>query len=188
MSAADSVQSLKENFADSLLGQAEFRGEHTVTVKKEALHDVLAHCREALGYDYLVDITTIDNTGRDPRFDIAYELYSYTKLNHLRIKSSTPEDEAAFPTVTDIWPTANWHEREAWDMMGITFTGHPDLRRILMWEGYPYHPLRKEFPLAGKPSDMPDVAFTGVAPLQGGPFVTCGGEGDTASREPRSAS
>ena len=89
------------------------------------------------------------------------------------------------PTVTDIWPGADWHEREVWDMMGIPFSGHPNLKRILMWEGYPFFPLRKDFPLAGRPSDMPDVAFTGVAPLEGGPFVTCAGGEDTVRREPR---
>ena len=71
-------------------------------------------------------------------------------------------------------------------MMGINFTGHPDLRRILMWEGYPFHPLRKDFPLAGKDSDTPDVAFSRAAPLAGGPFVTAPGTGDTQAREPRS--
>jgi NADH-quinone oxidoreductase subunit C len=87
--------------------------------------------------------------------------------------------------VSDIWPTANWHEREVYDMMGITFDGHPDLRRILMWEGYPFFPLRKDFPLAGKPSDMPEVAFTGIAPLEGGPFVTSPGTCGTVDAEPR---
>ena len=77
------------------------------------------------------------------------------------------------------------HEREAYDMMGIRFAGHPDLRRILMWEGYPYYPLRKDFPLEGKPSEMPDVAFTDPIPLEGGPFVTLAGGEDAAAREPR---
>ena len=70
-------------------------------------------------------------------------------------------------------------------MMGIKFTGHPDLRRILMWDGYPFHPLRKDFPLEGKPSEMPDIAFSDAAPLQGGPFVTSPGQGTTQVREPR---
>lgn len=101
------------------------------------------------------------------------------------MKYSVAEDAAA-PTVSDLWPTAEWHEREIYDMMGIRFKDHPDLRRILMWEGYPYFPLRKDFPLAGRPSEMPEVAFTNVAPLAGGPFVTSPTEAGTIQREPRS--
>jgi NADH-quinone oxidoreductase subunit C len=103
---------------------------------------------------------------------------------HLRVKVAVGEDEE-IPSVLGIWPGADWHEREVWDMMGIRFSGHPNLKRILMWEGYPFFPLRKDFPLAGRPSDMPDVAFTGVAPLEGGPFVTCAGGEDPVDREPR---
>ena len=95
------------------------------------------------------------------------------------------EEASELPTVSTVWRTANWHEREAYDMMGIRFAGHPDLRRILMWEGYPYFPLRKDFPLAGKPSEMPDVAFSDPAPLEGGPFVTVAGGEDSTAREPR---
>ena len=82
---------------------------------------------------------------------------------------------------------AHWKESYArvYDMMGIRFTNHPDLRRILMWEGYPYFPLRKDFPLEGKPTDLPDTAFTDKAPLEGGPFVTSGGKPDSTQREPR---
>ena len=90
----------------------------------------------------------------------------------LRIKTHVNEEISELPSVLAVCRTANWHEREIYDMMGIRFSGHPDLRRILMWEGYPYFPLRKDFPLAGKPSDSPGVAFTKPAPLEGGPFVT----------------
>ena len=162
----------------------EFRGELTICVKRESLAPMLAHARDELGFDYLVDITTIDQTGQDPRFEIVYELYSYRTKLHLRVKSAAPEEDPEFPTATGLWPGANWHEREAYDMMGVRFAGHPNLKRILMWEGYPFFPLRKEFPLAGKPSEMPDVAFSDAAPLEGGPFVTSSG-GDIVTREPR---
>ena len=89
------------------------------------------------------------------------------------------------PTVTTVWRTADWHEREIYDMMGVRFRGHPDLRRIIMWEGYPYFPLRKDFPLGGKPTELPDIAFTKTAPIEGGPFVTMPGGRDAIEREPR---
>jgi NADH-quinone oxidoreductase subunit C len=95
------------------------------------------------------------------------------------------EEKSELPTVTGVWRTADWHEREIFDLMGIRFCGHPDLRRIIMWDGYPYHPLRKDFPVAGKPTDVPDVAFTGAAPIEGGPFVTDPGGKDSVAREPR---
>ena len=90
-------------------------------------------------------------------------------------------------SVTGIWPGAEWMEREAYDMFGLRFTGHPDLRRILMWEGYPYFPLRKEFPLEGRPSDMPDIAFSSAAPMEGGPFVTSPSTATSAPKRTRPA-
>ena len=103
----------------------------------------------------------------------------------MRLKTNVSEEKSELPTVTGVWRTADWHEREIYDMMGIRFRGHPDLRRIIMWEGYPYFPLRKDFPLAGKPSEMPDVAFSKPAPIEGGPFVTAPGGKDAIEREPR---
>lgn len=186
MNAAESAKILQEKFSDAITRVAEFRGETSVSVTREALHTVLKYCRDELAYDMLLDISSVDNSGEDPRFVLVYELYSLSGKTHLRIKSSVPEDDAVAPTAEDIWKTANWHEREIYDMMGLKFSGHSDLRRILMWEGYPHFPLRKEFPLAGKDSDVPEVAFTHPAPLAGGPFVTTAGAEDTISREPRS--
>ena len=101
-------------------------------------------------------------------------------------------DTAAVASVVSLWAGANWHEREVYDMFGINFTGHPDLRRILMWDGYPYHPLRKEFPLAGIDTPLPDaeiMAETGArviaAPMAGGPFVASPGEINLTEAEPR---
>jgi NADH-quinone oxidoreductase subunit C len=188
MTRADILTSLEAAFGSSSIRSTQFRGELTVFVDRERLAEVLGFARRDLGFDYLVDITTIDHAGTDPRFEIAYELYSYAHGLHLRVKSAAPEDDPEFPTATSLWPGANWHEREAYDMMGVRFAGHPGLKRILMWEGYPFFPLRKEFPLAGKPSEMPDVAFSNTAPLEGGPFVTSPGPGDPVTREPRSRS
>jgi NADH-quinone oxidoreductase subunit C len=184
MTHTEMVAALKSRFGASVLGTVEFRGEQTVNVTLASIHEVMAFAKGELGFDYLVDISSLDHLGEEPRFEMVYELYGYGHGRHLRIKCKVSEDESV-PTVSDLWLTADWHEREAYDMMGIDFAGHPDLRRILMWEGYPFFPLRKDFPLEGRPSDMPDVAFTGVAPLEGGPFVTSAGGADTVAREPR---
>ena len=178
-------KALEEEFGDGVLSSSTFRGELNVSIPREAVAKVAEFCRDSLQFNFLLDISSVDNAGEDPRFEMVYELYSLETHLHLRLKCTVPEDDAAVDSVVGVWPTANWHEREVWDMMGIRFHDHPDLRRILMWEGYPFHPLRKEFPLAGKPSEMPDVAFTGTAPLEGGPFVTAPGSG-AADREPRS--
>jgi NADH-quinone oxidoreductase subunit C len=169
-----------------IVSQKEFRGELTLTVNRAQFHDIAAFLRDQLGYTYLIDVSSVDYFGQEPRYEVVCELQNFERADHLRVKYTVSEDDATAPTVTDLWATADWHEREVFDMMGIRFTGHPDLRRILMWEGYPFHPLRKDFPLAGKDSDTPDVAFSRAAPLTGGPFVTSPTGGDTQDREPRS--
>jgi NADH-quinone oxidoreductase subunit C len=181
----DLLNSLGQLFGPKLLEKKEFRGETTYTIASPDLREVAKFCRDELSFDYLIDISSVDNYGEDPRFEMVYELYSMTLAIHLRLKVRIPEDPGTIDTVSDIWPTANWHEREVFDMMGIKFNGHPDLRRILMWDGYPYYPLRKEFPLEGLASEMPDVAFSSVAPMEGGPFVTLPSTATTKDREPR---
>lgn len=184
MSAQNDIEQLKEAFGEKVLKSVEFRGEQTVYVALDALHAVMAKCHADLGYEMILDISSLDHFGDDPRWEMVYEIATLDDRRHLRVKAAVAEDEKV-PSVTDIWPGADWHEREVWDMMGIAFSGHPNLKRILMWEGYPFHPLRKDFPLAGRSSDMPDVAFSKSAPLEGGPFVTCAGGEDTVRREPR---
>ena len=182
--AATDIPALREALGEGILSEAEFRGENTLTLSLEALPKALQMCKEKLGYQLLLDISSLDHFGEDPRFEVVYELASLDDSRHLRLKAKVSEDESV-ATATHLWEAANWHEREVWDMMGIPFSGHPNLKRILMWEGYPFFPLRKDFPLAGRPTDMPDVAFTGVAPLEGGPFVTAPGAETVAKREPR---
>ena len=185
MTGPELLSSLSELLGSKIQERSEFRGETTFVIAAHGIREVAKFCRDELSFDYLVDISSVDNFGSEPRFEVVYELYSMTLAVHLRLKLRVSEDDPTVDTVSDIWPTANWHEREIWDMMGLRFNGHPDLRRILMWEGYPYFPLRKEFPLEGLPSDMPDVAFTSIAPMEGGPFVTQPGTATTKDREPR---
>ncbi len=185
MTGQEALASLGKLFDAKIQDKTEFRSETTYTICPGDLREIAKFCRGDLSFDYLIDITSIDNFGEEPRFEIVYELYSMTLAVHLRLKLRVSEEEGAVDTVSDIWPTANWHEREIYDMMGIKFNGHPDLRRILMWDGYPFFPLRKEFPLEGLPSEMPDVAFTKAAPLEGGPFVTRPSTATAKDREPR---
>ena len=186
MAALDFATQLKARFGDLLSEPAEFRGEVTLKVADaERIAEVCEFAKKSLGFNMLLDISSLDNYGEDPRWTIVYEVYQMEQKSHLRLKTDVSEEKSELPTITRVWRTADWHEREIYDMMGVRFRGHPDLRRILMWDGYPYFPLRKDFPLAGKPTDLPEVAFTKPAPLDGGPFVTVPGGKDAMAREPR---
>ena len=186
MTLAEAAAALEKQFGASILQKTEFRGEITLVFNAETTKPALQFSKEILGFDFLTDISSVDNFGDEPRFEVVYELYSLTDHTHLRIKRTVSEDDLSVETISDLWPTADWHEREIYDMMGLKFAGHPDLRRILMWDGYPFFPLRKDFPLAGRPSEMPDIAFTKSAPLAGGPFVTSPSTATSKDREPRS--
>jgi NADH-quinone oxidoreductase subunit C len=155
---------------------------------------VLKYLRDEFAFDFLMDVTAIDwAEGTSPRFTVVWHLHSSTSHAYIRVAADCASDtEPSMPSVVDLWPGANWHERETWDLLGIKFTGHPDLRRILMWDEYPYHPLRKDFPLAGIETALPDVEVaeeTGAkvkpAPMAGGPFVASPGEISLAEAEPR---
>ena len=186
MSTLELANKLRAQFGELLSEPSEFRGEVTLTMADpERIAEVCGFAKKGLGFDFLLDITSIDNYGEDPRWMIVYELYSLGHKCHLRLKAGVSEEKSELPTVTGVWRTAEWHEREIYDMMGIRFRNHPDLRRIIMWEGYPYYPLRKDFPVAGKSSEVPGVAFTKPAPIEGGPFVTVPGGKDAIEREPR---
>jgi NADH-quinone oxidoreductase subunit C len=185
MTLQDAAAKVVEKFGIADDKKTEFRGEITLEVTREQIREVCQFCRDELNFNMLTDISSVDSFGEEPRFEIAYELYNMADVINMRLKLFLSEDDAVVPTINDIWRTADWHEREIYDMMGIQFSDHPDLRRILMWDGYPYHPLRKDFPLEGKPSQVPDVAFTSSAPLAGGPFVGPSTEATRAQSEPR---
>jgi NADH-quinone oxidoreductase subunit C len=186
VTALESANKIKAKFGDIVSEPAEFRGEISLKISDaEQIFEVCNFAKRQLGFDYLVDVSSVDNYGDDPRWTVVYELRNLTTGAELRLKTDVSEEKSELPSVIGVWRTVNWHEREIYDMMGIRFRGHPDLRRILMWEGYPYFPLRKDFPLAGKPSDIPGVAFSKTAPQEGGPFVTIPSNSSATSREPR---
>jgi len=146
----------------------------------ENLVSVVETLRDDYDYDMLVDATAIDNgLEASPRYTVVYHLYGIRKRAYVRIAADCLNDEEpTAPTVTGLFAGADWHEREVFDMFGIRYEGHPDMRRILMWDEYPYHPLRKDFPLAGFDSELNDEEVaeeTGArvrpAPMAGGPFV-----------------
>jgi NADH-quinone oxidoreductase subunit C len=186
VNATELANKLREEFGDLVSAPSEFRGEVSLKIADaERIVEVCAFAKKELGFDYLVDVSSVDNYGEGPRWAIVYHLYGMGHKQYLRLSTTVSEEKSELPTITGVWRTADWHEREIYDMMGVRFRGHPDLRRIIMWEGYPYFPLRKDFPLAGKPSELPDVAFSKPAPLEGGPFVTAPGGKDAIEREPR---
>jgi NADH-quinone oxidoreductase subunit C len=186
MTPVEAALQLRVKFGEIISDPAEFRGEFTITLSdSERIAEVCDFAKKSLGFDLLLDVCSIDNYGEDPRWTVVYHLTGIQHRTHLRIVTNVGEEKSELPTITGVWRTADWHEREAYDMMGLRFRGHPDLRRILMWDGYPYFPLRKDFPLAGKPHDLPEVAFSAPAPLDGGPFVTVPGGKDSMAREPR---
>ena len=177
---------LKADFPDIIAEPVEFRGEYTCTLlDSDRLHEVAEYLRDQLDFDFLKESTSIDEPDKPLRFTLVYELYSYYHRVQLRLKSSIAETPGKICSLSDLWASANWQEREIYDLMGIQFENHPDLRRILMWEGYPHHPMRKDFPLEGKPTEC-GVLFTRTAPMEGGPFVTEAGLLDDDQREPRS--
>ena len=148
------LQRVRDVLGAALVETHEHRGDATAVVERRALVDLLRACRDepALGFDVLMDLTAVDYLtypGREdgPRFEVVYHLYSVAHHHRLRVKVRVDEDDAVVPTAVGLWPIANWFEREVWDMFGVRFAGHPDLRRLLMYEQFAGHPLRKDYPI-----------------------------------------
>lgn len=183
------VEALQARFGDAVTGVAEFRGQWGVTVSREKLVQACLCLKLECGFDMLTDLAGVDNYGEDPRFEVDYTLYSFAHRFWFRIKVKVSESDMTVDSVAGVWRTADWHEREAFDMFGLRFIGHPNLRRILMWDGYPYYPLRKDFPLAGMEAELPDptggAGRAAPAPMLGGPFVAGAGPQPSSQREPR---
>ncbi len=148
------VADLRERFGAAVVESHDQHGDETIVVRRESLVEILRRCREApaLAFDMLTDLTAVDYLtfpGREdgPRFEVVYHLYSLGLNHRLRVKVRVEEDDALVPTAVPLWPIANWLEREVWDMFGIRFEGHPDLKRLLLYEEFVGHPLRKDYPI-----------------------------------------
>jgi NADH-quinone oxidoreductase subunit C len=150
------LEKLKARFAGDILEVNEFRDELTVVVPKERIVEVCRYLKEdpQLQFDLLADVCGIDMFTPAKRFGVIYNLYSLKNRNRIRIKVFTEEDDPNVPTMTGVYGTANWHERETFDMFGIVFQGHPDLRRVYMPDEFAHYPLRKDFPLMGIPGSL----------------------------------
>ncbi|HSI88339.1 MAG TPA: NADH-quinone oxidoreductase subunit C [Pyrinomonadaceae bacterium] len=146
----NTVEAVKSENADWVSGIVDALGEVTITVPAGSIVEVCSFLRDSHGYDMLADLCGADRgPEEDPRFEINYHLFSTGHYRRLRLKVLLPEDEPVVPTVTVLWKTADWHERETYDMFGVTFEGHPDLRRILLPSDFDGHALRKDYPLRG---------------------------------------
>jgi len=144
---------LKERFPDAVIDVSYFRDELAVTVKKESILPLARFLKQELSFDFLADICGVDYLGREPRFEVVYHLLSTGSRRRLRLKVPVFGESSALDSVCSIWKAANWFEREVYDMYGISFNGHPDLRRILNPEDVGGYPLRKDFPLKGLKSE-----------------------------------
>jgi NADH-quinone oxidoreductase subunit C len=152
------VKKLKEKFPASVSEVKTFREEMTITVSKKDLFEICKFLYSDLDlqYHFLTDLCGVDFFPGSPRFEVVYHLYSLKNNQRLRLKTKV-EDAESVLSVESIWKAANWYEREAFDLFGIPFENHPDLRRIMMWDGYEGYPLRKDFPVEGPDFDKPFV-------------------------------
>lgn len=170
---------LKERFAEHIEDSHSFRGDDTVVLKREGLKDVCKFLKDdpAQKYDLLMDLTCVDFPEREKRLEVVYHLYSIPHKKRIRLKVLVSEGSPTVETVSDLWMVADWLEREAWDMFGVEFKGHPDLRRILLYEEFEGHPLRKDYhPLKEQPRvkmrEVTEARFTRrkeIRPMDGSP-------------------
>lgn len=166
-----------------------------VNIPADLLPTIAEWLRDEKGFDLLMDVTAIDfGEEASPRFTGIYHFCSTSKGTYLRVAADCMDDvEPQLPSLAPVYAAADWHERETYDLLGIRYANHPDMRRILMWDDYPYHPLRKEFPLAGFEMELPSAEIAEAtkakvipAPMMGGPFHAPQ-TGPMSKREPRAA-
>ena len=141
---------IRDKYPTELRGTKEFRGQLSVVLAKDRIKEIMRYLHDTpdLYFNFLKDLCGVDHLGKkEPRFEVVYHLYSLRHGHMVRIKAEVPDEDASIDSVVDVWAGANWHERECFDLFGINFKGHPDLRRILMPDDWNGHPLRKDYPL-----------------------------------------
>jgi len=141
---SETADALRRQFGNAVQDVVYFRGEVSAVIETESIVDVARYCHDELDYDFLSDVSCVDWLDRSPRFDVIYHLTSLPHASRFRLKVRTDED-VPIPTVSVVWGAANWSEREVWDLFGVDFAGHPDLRRLLLPDGWIGHPLRKDY-------------------------------------------
>jgi NADH-quinone oxidoreductase subunit C len=144
------LRKLAERFGDAVVSTHSEFGDDTAVVRREKIVEICTFLRDDpdLRFEFAMDLTGVDYMGETPRFEVVYHLYSMEKKRRVRIKSRLHEEDPTIDSVSSVWPGMNWYEREAFDMYGIVFRDHPNLKRILMYEGFVGHPLRKDYPKA----------------------------------------
>ncbi|NWF53136.1 MAG: NADH-quinone oxidoreductase subunit C [Nitrospirae bacterium] len=159
------AEKIKGRFPEEVVEVIEFRDQVSVIVKRGRVLEICRYLHDDpdLSFDHLQDLCGADYHGKkEPRFEVVYNLYSIKYRHKIRIRTQVPESDPSIQSVTSIWTGANWHERECYDMFGIVFKGHPDLRRILLPEDWEGHPLRKDYPLKGPELDKDWKGFVEV--------------------------
>ena len=149
MKTSLTLKKLTEKFPDAIIETHSFRNDDTAIVKKEDIVSICSFLRDdpELLYNFMMDLTAGDYMGREPRFEVVYHLYSLKYNPRIRLKARVSEADGAIDSITSLWNSADWFEREAYDMYGIRFTGHPNLKRILLYEEFEGHPFQKDYPV-----------------------------------------
>jgi NADH-quinone oxidoreductase subunit C len=153
------LETLVGKFGDDIVSTHSDFGDDTALVRRERIVEICTFLRDDPGlcFDFAMDLTGVDYLGEEPRFEVVYHLYSLEKKHRVRIKTRVPEEDPVIDSVIPVWAGMDWYEREAYDMYGIVFRNHPNLKRILMYESFVGHPLRKDYPKAKRqPTIGPD--------------------------------
>jgi NADH-quinone oxidoreductase subunit C len=156
MAKREVIKKVREKFPLEIQDSRMFRDEVTLVAQKDAILEVLRYLRDDLSFDMLTDLCGVDRYMHHPRFEVIYHLYSLKQNDRVRVKTFLEEGEKVL-SVESIWKGANWFEREIFDMLGIVFENHSNLKRILLWDGFDGHPLRKDFPTEGRDFEKPVI-------------------------------